>query len=180
MTLQGLVRPVVDDDGARRAVEQGQVDARDHEDQEAVHGDLAHHEAPVVGEDLVHGVAKPLGRAKSVVELVEGLLGDESPLTGCGTLGNGAHAGPPRSQKPGPTGSTKSLRAKRYPSGLTPSGSWGNGRGAGPNTGLQSSRMSKVDWWHGQTSCMDKTLKSETAQPAWVQIFEKQTRPLPP
>ena len=63
----------------------------------------------------------------------------------------GAHR--PRFQKPGPDGlGVVAAGTTTYPLASVVSGSWGRERGAGPNTGLQSSSTSKVDWWQGQTS----------------------------
>ena len=67
------------------------------QDDEAVQGDLAEHERPVVGEDLVERRAGEPRRAEAVVDPA----GDRSG----GSTATVAHG---RSQKPGPTGSVKS------------------------------------------------------------------------
>ena len=66
--LQGLVGAVVDDLVGGGDEEERQVDARHHQDDEAVHGDLADHERPVVGEDLVEGLAGEVGGAEALVD----------------------------------------------------------------------------------------------------------------
>jgi hypothetical protein len=66
--LEGRVGAVVDHLVRRRHEEERQVDARHHQDDEAVHGDLADHERPVVGEDLVEGLAGEVRGAQALVE----------------------------------------------------------------------------------------------------------------
>ncbi|WP_455569969.1 hypothetical protein [Streptomyces tauricus] len=52
--VEGFVRAVVDDFHAARFEEEGEVDAGEDEDEEAVEADLAEHEGPVVREHLAH------------------------------------------------------------------------------------------------------------------------------
>ena len=62
------VGAVVDDVLGAGMEEEREEDAGEHEDDEAVEGDLAEHERPVVGEDLVERLAGEAGPAEAVVE----------------------------------------------------------------------------------------------------------------
>ena len=84
LAVEGFVRAVVDDHGVGGLVEERQVNARHYEQDEGVHGDLADHEGPVVGEDLVHGRAQPLRSTQAIVGPVQRLLLMLSPS--CGRL----------------------------------------------------------------------------------------------
>ena len=87
--------------------------------------------------------------------------------------GSEYHAGNlPFSQKPGPTASTKSLAATKYPSSSSSIGSWGSGRVAGPKTGNMPSYRLNCDWWHGHNTRPVCCSYSETGQPTCVQILE--------
>ena len=81
----------VDHVGAGWHVEEGQVDAGGDQDDERVHGDLAHHERPVVREDLVQDAGEELGRTEALVDGVEGRLAEAVALPGGGPLLGGAH-----------------------------------------------------------------------------------------
>ena len=85
---QRRVGAVVDDLLRRRDVEEGEERPREHEDDEAVHGDLAEHERPVIRERLAERATRERRRGETVVEPFH------DPAH---------HHG--RSQKPGPTGS---------------------------------------------------------------------------
>src|SRR5207302_3922416 len=120
-------------------VEEREERPGEHQDDEAVQGDLAQHERPVVREDLVE---RATGEARGAEPVVEPL---EDPAD---------HSLPPLGllHQPGPTGSGKSPRAIRYPDGSTSSPSCGSGRGAGPNTTCAPSSTSNADWWHWHCS----------------------------
>jgi len=66
---------VVDDHCLGGHVVEREEDARGEQDDEGVQGDLAQHEGPVVGEDLVQEGAAALGDAEAVVELADDLAG---------------------------------------------------------------------------------------------------------
>ncbi len=122
---------------------------------EAPQRDLAEHERPVIGEDLAAELLDEARQARALIDVVRRgadeaaaerlLLGLrlEPRGGGCGTQW--------RSQKLGPTGSVKSLRATRYPSASTVMGSWGSGRAAGPKMTLAPSVTSNCDWWQGHS-----------------------------
>jgi hypothetical protein len=106
LSVEGQVAAVVGDVWPTRHEVQRQEDAGDEQDDEGVQGDLAQHERPVVGEDLVHERAPALGDAQAVVQLVEGLadaaVGPEGLLLRSLGVDDVAHE---RSQNPGPTAS---------------------------------------------------------------------------
>jgi hypothetical protein len=88
--VERAVAPVVHHLPRSRREEERQVHPGEHEDHEAVERDLAQHERPVVREDLVERVARRARRAEPVVD-PPGDAGDDHR---------------PRSQKPGPMGSS--------------------------------------------------------------------------
>ena len=92
---------------------QGQEDAGAQQDDERVEGDLAEHERPVVGEDLVEERPAALGDAQAVVHPVEGLVD---------------HG---RSQNPGPTAWSKLPLARICPVGVHREGQLGQRAGGG-------------------------------------------------
>ena len=65
---QRRVAALVHDVAAAGMEEEGEVDAGQDEDDEAVHGDLAEQERPVVGEDVIEDVVGELRHAESVVD----------------------------------------------------------------------------------------------------------------
>ncbi|SHQ34208.1 Uncharacterised protein [Mycobacteroides abscessus subsp. abscessus] len=138
---QRLIDAVVGHFGHRRVEEQGQIDTRKQQNDEAVQRDLTEHERPVGREDLVD---LPLHTGSEVIPRIHRL-----GLFGCarGLLGCVAHD--LRSQNAGPTGSTKSPLATRYPSLSTVRGSCASARAAGPKMGLAKCSASNCDWWHG-------------------------------
>src|SRR5581483_1294757 len=159
--VQRQIRPVVRDLRRRRIEEQPEEDARRDEYDEAVQRDLAEHERPVIGKDLLQRVLGELGRAQPVVEpFVE--------------TANHVRS---RFQKPGPTGSEKSPAATMNPLPSIAIGSCGSGRVAGPDVGRAPSITSNTDWWHGQNSCLDGAWYRPTGHPACVQSFENATNP---
>ena len=129
LALERLVRPRVRHRLVGREVEEGQERSGQDQEEEAVQGDLAEHERPVVRKDLPQ---VPADERASVQALVDPL--HPSPYD---------HGG--RSQKLGPTGAVKSLRARIVPSGSIWMGSCGRGRAAGPYTGRAPFNTSKVD-----------------------------------
>src|SRR5690606_26123147 len=159
---------VVDGGVGAGVEEERQVDAGQDQDDERVERQLADHERPVVGEDLVEGRPAQLGGAETVVDPAGEAVGQQ-PLGPAPALPRHHR---PRSQKPGPTGLEKSPVATMKPSSSTPSGSWGSARAAGPNTGLAPSSTSNVDWWHGHSSRPDSAWYRPTGQPTWVQSLE--------
>ena len=98
---QRCVRAVVDDVLRARVEEEREVHAGDDEDHEAVEGDLAEHERPVVGEDLVEGLAREARAAEAVVEpahqAVQHHVGPSRIEVDAGTRMRAARAG--RSQR---------------------------------------------------------------------------------
>ncbi len=66
--VQRLVASEVDGRGGRGLEEQAHVHAGDHQDDEAVQGDLAKEERPVVGEDVAQLLADDAAAARRVVE----------------------------------------------------------------------------------------------------------------
>ncbi len=99
--VQRLVGAVVHHARHRRVEEQRQVDARHQQDDEAVQRDLAQHEGPVGGEDLVDLATHARGEVIPRVHFF-GLSAD--------TFGDAHDL---RSQNAGPTGSMKSPAATR-------------------------------------------------------------------
>ncbi len=90
----------------RRVEEQRQVHTRQDDDDEAVEADLTQHEGPVVREDLAH-----VGLGQGVdPEAAVGPVGHPLTRGGLAACLCSAH---PRSQKAGPTGSSKSPSASR-------------------------------------------------------------------
>ena len=75
LTAQRRVHPVVDDLACARLEEEREVDTGQHEHRERVHGDLADHERPVIGKDLVERGPGELRRAESVVDPTGDLRG---------------------------------------------------------------------------------------------------------
>lgn len=99
----------------RRLEEERQEGSGEEHDDEAPQGDLAEHERPVVGEDLASQLLDKAGEAGALIDVVRRGT-DEA--TAEGRLGVlvlfGQRCGAQwRSQKLGPTGSVKSLRATR-------------------------------------------------------------------
>src|ERR1022692_309273 len=66
--VQMRVRAVVDDPGHARLEEERQERAGEQQDDEAVEGDLAEQERPVVGKDLLEERAEALGAAEPVIQ----------------------------------------------------------------------------------------------------------------
>ena len=66
--VQRRVVPVVDDLLGARLKEEREERAREHEHDEAVEGDFAEHERPMVRKDLVEGAAREAGRAETVID----------------------------------------------------------------------------------------------------------------
>ena len=66
--LEQAVRALVLDLGHRRLEPEGQEDAGEDQDDEAVERDLAEHERPVVREDLAQVLLADLADAEAVVE----------------------------------------------------------------------------------------------------------------
>ncbi len=96
----------------RRVEEQRQVHTREDDDDEAVEADLAEHEGPVVREDLAQvGLGEGVDPQPAVCPVRHPLArGSLAPLLIGRRCGRVTH---PRSQKAGPTGSSKSPRASR-------------------------------------------------------------------
>ena len=116
--LQGCVAPFVHDLGGRGVEEERKEDAGRHEDDEAVQGDLAEEEGPMVREDVPQLLPDHPRPADAVVDPA-GDRGHGTPapaLAGrrrAAGLDGGAHDG--RSQKPGPIGVWKSDWATSSP-----------------------------------------------------------------
>ena len=148
LAAQRPVRAVVDDRGRGGHVVQGEEDAGGQQDHEGVQGDLAQHERPVVGEDLVEEGPAALDDPEPLVELADGLadasVGAERRLGGAHRALERTHV--LRSQKPGPVGWSKPDWARKNPSASMYRGSWGSGRGAGPNVGSAWSSTKNIDW----------------------------------
>ena len=109
LAVERQVGAVVDTSAELGHEVERQEDTRDQQDDEGVERDLAEHEGPVVGEDLVHERPPALGDAQAVVELVEDLptlaVGAVRPASSrVGWWGSRRHSCVQRSQKPGPTG----------------------------------------------------------------------------
>ena len=80
---------MIDDLARVGNVEEGEVHAGEDQDHQAVHGDLADHERPMVGEDLVERGAGEARGTETLVEPRDDATRDHQPS---------------RSQKPGPIG----------------------------------------------------------------------------
>src|SRR5699024_6306167 len=156
--------------------EERQERSRDEDDDERPQRDLAEHERPVVGEDLASEGLDEARHARALIEVVRGRADEPAAERGLLLFGFGGGA-QCISQKLGPTGSLKSLRATRYPSSSTVMGSCGRGRDAGPKTTFASSDTSNCDWWHGHSKWCVCCSYSATGQPTCVHTFEYATMP---
>ena len=88
------VAAVVDGLAHRRIEEERQVGAGEQQDDERVERDLAHHERPVVGEDLVQLSAQRAGDTQALVDELAGLaLGSLGLAATAGRLGARTHRG---------------------------------------------------------------------------------------
>ena len=174
-------------------VEQGQVDPRRQQDHEAVHGDLADHERPVVREDLVHRRAEPLRRPQAVVGPVQRLL---RAWPACGRpcvpprCSSAYPEAPGVSRTPGaavPEGGVWGVLmcsvARPVPeagadrldevaqgdqvaiAGRPPGGAGAAASRPGRTPAWQSWRMLNVDWWQGQMSCIDQHVEQADGAP---------------
>ena len=74
--VERAVRAVVDDLARRRLEEEREERSREDQDDEAVQGDLAQHERPVVRKDLVQRVLREARRPEAVVEPARDALRD--------------------------------------------------------------------------------------------------------
>ena len=112
---QRLVAALVHHLRLRGVEEEGEVDPRDDEQDEAVERDLAEEERPAVGEDVAQLVAQQLAAAAEVlVEPARAAAQRRAPdAEGGAQAPHEAAVAHPASQKPGPTGSVKSLCATR-------------------------------------------------------------------
>ena len=131
----------------RRVEEERQEGSGQEHDHEAPQRDLAEHERPVVGEDLATQLLDEAGEAGALIDVVRRGADEAAAERGLVVLVLfGQRCGAQwRSQKLGPTGSVKSLRATRYPSSSTMIGSCGSGRAAGPKMTLAWSVTSNCD-----------------------------------
>ncbi|CFE42601.1 Uncharacterised protein [Mycobacterium tuberculosis] len=139
---QRLIDTVVGDVDHGRIEKQRQIHAGDQQDHEAVQSDLAEQERPVGREDLVELTTQ---RRRGVIPGVDvfGLAGQD--LTNVRRTQFRTHV-VVRSQNAGPTGSTKSPLATRYPSVSIVIGSCAKARAAGPKIGLAKCNASNCDW----------------------------------
>src|SRR5690606_15100605 len=98
----------------RRLEEEGEEGSREQDGDEAVEGDLAEHERPVVGEDLATNLADESAVARALVDVGRRSVREAHASAGALRLvsSGGAHYSS-RSQKLGPTGSRESLCATR-------------------------------------------------------------------
>lgn len=107
--VQRTVRTVVDDLRHRRGEEQGEPDAGQQQDDEAVEGELAQEEPPVVGEGLVQQAA-PLVPREAGVQTV-----GDAPARGLDLLSSAAPECPPPSGGNRPSGVPRRQWAPRPP-----------------------------------------------------------------
>ena len=176
---RALYRPVVDTTVLDGDVEQGQVDAGGDQDDERVHGDLADHERPVVREDLVQARCGTVRRAEALVDGVQRLLLELRPLVGCGPLLRGAHPVARCSRSRGRRARC-SRSGDHVAVGVARDGQLRQGPGRRAEHRLAVLEHVEGRLVAGADELMDRTLYRLTAQPAWVQILEKATRPLAP
>ena len=84
LSVQRRVGAGVHDIGGAGVEEEGQVHASRDQHHEAVQGDFAEHERPVIGEDLVERLAGELRAADAVVDGAHQALGDHRAAPAAG------------------------------------------------------------------------------------------------
>src|SRR5207248_2833141 len=118
---------------ARRVEEERQVDAGRDEQQEAVEGNLAEQERPVIGEDIPQRLADERSGAAAPVERPD----DRADHVFAFRIRTPHHDGP--------TGPENVPPARSRPARSTSNGNCGSARPAGPKSTLPPSAGSKVE-----------------------------------